>query len=84
MQISSTLCRAREAHHLALAAGSTLANVSTVATLAAAAWAKEAHAAEVRENRVEKRRASEALLLAQPLAEARGFSENPDRGHAEG
>lgn len=87
MQPSSTLCRARQAHHDALAAGTNLANVRSVATLAAAAWAKEALAADKREQRLERRKetadAGIALHLEMPRPDDRSFSENPDRGYAD-
>lgn len=81
MQPSATLCRTQEARQHALAAGTTLANVRGVATLAAAAWAKEALAAEKREQRMLRREAGLALELPQP--EDRAVSENPDRGFAD-
>jgi hypothetical protein len=68
MQLSSTLCRAREAHHHALASATTLDNVRQIANVAAAAWAKERVAAGVREDRKLSTRAfAEAhLLLNEP------------------
>lgn len=81
MQPSSTFCRTQEAHQQALAAGAQLANVRGIATLAAAAWAKEALAADKREQRMENRKAI-AAGLAMGAAEDRSFSENPDRGFA--
>ena len=45
MQPSVTMCRAQEAHQRSLAANAVLPNVRAIATLAAAAWAKEAAAA---------------------------------------
>jgi hypothetical protein len=80
MQPSSTLCRTQEARQIALAAGSDLANVRTVATLAAAAWAKEALSAEKREERLRNRIAGEAIGLHLPVTQDCDFSENPDRG----
>lgn len=78
MQPSSTLCRAQEARQNALAAGSDLANVRTVATLAAAAWAKEATYAEKREERMRKRVAGQAIDVNSPAAQ----DHRPDRGFA--
>ncbi len=84
MQPSSTFCRAQEAHQHALATGAALMNVRGIATLAAAAWAKEAHAAEKREERKARRQSHAAagaeLYLMPPAPEDRSFSENPDRG----
>ena len=82
MQPSLTLCRAQEAHQLALASSAVLDNVRRVANAAAAAWAKEGKIAEGREGR--RLRSLEALALAAKAAEDedRSFSENPDRGYA--
>lgn len=77
MQPSSNFCRTQEARQHALAAGADLANVRTVALLAAAAWAKEAVSADRREERTRARLAETHLMLAE-----RDFSENPDRGFA--
>jgi hypothetical protein len=85
MQPSSILCRAREAHHRAVARATTLDNVRLVANVAAAAWAKEALAAGVREDRKLSARAfADAHLLPKelPTADHRAPSEHPDRGHA--
>jgi|GEM_PF-455098 len=85
MQLSAKFCRAQAAHHRSIAAGAPLNNVKGVALLAAAAWAKEAQAADHRE----KRRAGvklQAVLAAPGLASGSVgtddslFSENPDRG----
>ncbi|ODP38862.1 hypothetical protein BFL28_13140 [Sphingomonas turrisvirgatae] len=86
MQPTSTLCRAQEARHHALASAAVLDNVRQVATTAAAAWAKEGVAAALREGR--KLRASaaaaaHAALAEPPHDEFRALSENPDRGHAD-
>ena len=84
MYPSSTLCRTQEEFHRARAASETLVNVRVLAQSAAAAWGLEAIAAERREARGARTRATAELLVAQKLeaaAEAeRGFSENPDRG----
>lgn len=88
MQPSSILCRAQQARQHDLAAGTTLVNVRRVATLAAAAWAKEALAADKREQRTANRKhvaeAAASLHLELPRPEDRAFSENPDRGFAAG
>jgi hypothetical protein len=86
MRPSSILCRAQEARQHALAAGSDLVNVKSVANLAAAAWAKEALLAEGRERRLIDRQengedAHLGLHLADPEDET--FSENPDRGYSD-
>jgi hypothetical protein len=83
MQPSSTLCRAREAHHHALARAATLDNVRLVASAAAAAWAKEGTAAGLREARKERAQAAVQLPLEPPPVAYRELSENPDRGHAD-
>lgn len=86
MQPSSTLCRAREAHHQAIAADAVLANTRNVATLAAAVWAREALAAEKREARMTRRKldaAAGVVLHELPPPDERAFSENPDRGFAD-
>lgn len=86
MQPSSVLCRAQEAHHRALARAASLDNVRRVASAAAAAWAKEGLAADLREDRKLRARAlAEATTppIEPPSAGARALSENPDRGHAD-
>ncbi|MGK6319465.1 hypothetical protein [Sphingomonas sp. DT-204] len=87
MQPSSTMCRAQEAQQRELASNAVLPNVRRIATLAAAAWAKEALAADKREERRRLRRldagAAPAPRLEQPLDDDRLFSENPDRGFAD-
>jgi hypothetical protein len=87
MQPSSILCRAQEAHQHARARGATLENVRLVANAAAAAWAKEDIAADLREDRKLRTRAFAEVHLARgepPATNVRCFSENPDRGHADG
>lgn len=88
MQPSAQLCRAQESRQLALATQTTLANVRDVARGAAAAWAKEAVAAEKREERKARLDATRAdaaakLHLRFPPLDDRAFSENPDRGFAD-
>lgn len=84
MQPSSTMCRAQEARQHLLATNSSLPNVKQVALLAAAAWAKEASAAEKREERSLRRQSELAgARLELPVMEDRLFSENPDRGHSD-
>ena len=77
---SSALCRAQESLHRSKAADTALENVRRVATDAAEAWAKEAIAAERREERQVKVRAAADGDAADEDAMA---SENPDRGLAE-
>ncbi len=82
MRPSSILCRAQEARQHALAAGSTLINVRTVANLAAAAWAKEAVLAEGRERRL-LHRVESGLVPELESDDDSSFSENPDRSFAD-
>ena len=84
MQPTLALCRTQEAHQRALASSATLENVKLVANAAAAAWAKEAHAAEQRETRkLHARETAERIEIEDAiLFEASMFSENPDRGLA--
>jgi hypothetical protein len=82
---SSTLCRAQETLHRHRAANTTLENVRLVATSAAAAWAKEATAAESREARQLRAHAAASAHEALKRAPADNDllpSENPDRGLA--
>lgn len=81
MQPTLSMCRAQETRQLAVAAGATLANVKGIATLAAAAWAKEAVAAERREARQADKLHDAAIAL--PLTSDWQLSENPDRGWAD-
>lgn len=86
MQPSSILCRAQEAHHHALARAATLDNVRLVANAAAAAWAKEGLAADLREDRKLRTSALAEAHVAhgEPIAaDLRALSENPDRGQAD-
>ena len=84
MRPSSDLCRAQEARQRVIAASANLANVKSIANAAAAAWAKEARQADLREGR--KSLAAEARRTH---ASGGSFlfdgspSENPDRGFAE-
>jgi hypothetical protein len=85
IQKVSILCRAQEAHHYALARAATLDNVRLIATAAAAAWAKEGVAADLREDRKLRTRAfaeAPAVPSEPPSAGDRALSENPDPGHA--
>ena len=75
MYPSSTLCRTQEEFHRERAASTTLENVRTIATSAAAAWGLEAVAAEKREARGAKTRATAALLAAEK-AEAEAAHED--------
>jgi hypothetical protein len=78
------LCRTQEARQRAIAAASSLENVKAVANAAAAAWAKEALAADLREDR--KSHAAELRRQAISDSNILGVealpSENPDRGLA--
>ena len=84
MYPSSTLCRSQEQFHRARAASETLVNVRALAENAAMAWGQEALAAERREARGVRARATAELIAARKLQASeeaeRGFSENPDRG----
>lgn len=85
MQPSSILCRTQEAHQRALASAATLENVKMIANAAAVAWAKEARAAEHREDRQSRNRALHETVEGYgepPSSGDRTLSENPDRGHA--
>jgi len=87
MQPSSDLCRAQEARHNALASTTTLDNVRRIASAAAAAWAKEGQAADIREDRRLRARALAEAQSAAPIEPPTGkflaLSETPDRGHAD-
>lgn len=87
MYPSSTLCRTQEEFHRDRAAAATLDNVKTIATRAADAWGQEAAAAEKREARGLRTRATAELMAVQKLEAAadaeRQVSENPDRGYEE-
>jgi hypothetical protein len=84
MQPSAEFCRAQAARHQALAAAAALDNVRDVALLAAAAWMKEAEAADHRERRREASRQRTIVEPPQGLSpHDRLFSENPDRGFAD-
>lgn len=82
MQPTLALCRTQEAHQRALASSATLDNVKRVANAAAAAWAKEGHAAEQRETRklharefAEQLGGDDAILVDESL-----FGEDSDHG----
>lgn len=83
---SSILCRAQQDLHLRRAADTTLENVRLVSTSAAAAWAKEALAAESREARQLRAHgvanAGVAVESVHAVCGDLSFSENPDRGLA--
>jgi hypothetical protein len=82
---SSILCRAQESLHLRRAADTALENVRRIATDAAAAWAKEAIAAERREERQVRVHAFkvDAGSVADRAADDEMLvNENPDRGFA--
>ncbi|MHA6721182.1 hypothetical protein ACX40Y_17245 [Sphingomonas sp. RS6] len=85
MQPTAITCRAQEARQRQLAANASLPNVRDIAFVAAAAWEKEALAAEKREarDRETRRRRGEANLgRATSPFDDRTLSENPDRGFA--
>ena len=81
---SSVLCRTQEDLHRRRAADTPLENVRLVANNAAAAWAKEAIAAEHREKRQTRVRefaeAANALKADLDGADDLLPNENPDRG----
>jgi hypothetical protein len=83
---SSALCRSQESLHLRRAANTQLDNVRAVAVDAAAAWGKEAVAAERREGRqAEVRLSTKAAAARKADLDASNdllLSENPDRGFA--
>jgi hypothetical protein len=83
---SSALCRTQEDLHRRRAADTSLENVRLVANNAAAAWAKEAIAAEHREKRQTRVRefAEAASALKAELESGDNLlpNENPDRGLA--
>lgn len=87
MQPSAHMCRAEEARQRAVSIDAPLANVRQIAVQAAAAWAKEALAAERREARAAASVAQNPEfakvlpLLLRP--DERMVSENPDRGLAD-
>lgn len=84
MSLTLAFCRTQEARQLAIAAAAPLENSRQIANIAAAAWAKEATAAERADARKLKSAASPRPILpsALPDAEDRSLSENPDRGFA--
>ncbi|WP_454886664.1 hypothetical protein [Sphingomonas oryzagri] len=83
---SSALCRAQENLHYRRAADTTLENVRSVSINAAAAWAKEALAAESREARQLRLQAAANAGCQMDTASAAiddfSVNENPDRGFA--
>lgn len=86
MQPTALTCRAQEAHQRGVSLNASLANVRQIAALAAAAWAKEAIAAERREARATHARQDRepAKILHLPLwMDDRALSESPDRGFAD-
>ena len=83
---SSALCRTQEDLHRRRAADTSLENVRLVANDAAAAWAKEAIAAEHREKRQSRVREFAEAASARQAKLGGGDdplpNENPDRGLA--
>jgi len=88
MYPSSALCRAQEAYHRDRAAAALLDNVRSVAAKAAVAWSNVARVAERREARHPQARQAAGIMEAPTRRtrdeEDRSFSENPDRGFANG
>ena len=80
MYPSSELCLTQQAFQRDRASGTTLENVRVIATKAAAAWGKEAAAAEDREARGERIRRHRLLHMVSPAPMDTDLSENPDRG----
>lgn len=85
MKPTAIICRAQQARQLTLAADAVLPNVRDIANIAAAAWGKEALAADKRDRRTAQRHhdmasTSLGLHLELPSDDDRRFSENPDRG----
>jgi len=80
---SSALCRTQERLHRRIAADATLENVRSVSIGAAAAWAKEALAAESREARQLRvqavANAKSRMNTAFATPDDFSVSENPDR-----
>jgi len=83
MQPTAFTCRAQEARQRQLATDAPLPNVRDVAFIAAAAWQKEALAAEKREAREAATRLHRIGASLERTTEDRGLSENPDRGFAD-
>lgn len=83
---SLALCRTQEDFHRRRAASATLENVRQLSISAAAAWAREALAAESREERqLRARRVADAGIATRSVYVAcddLSLSENPDRGFA--
>ena len=83
MSPSSSICRTQETFQRGLAASATLVNVRETAERAAAAWNKEAAAADIREQRelarVNRVKFASAVQQAQERHD-KSMSENPDRG----
>lgn len=83
MQPTAFTCRAQEARQRQLATDTLLPNVRDVAFIAAAAWQKEALAAEKREAREIATRSQRIAARFHRPSEDHALSENPDRGFAD-
>lgn len=81
MHLSSALCRTQQIFHRDRAANSSLVNIRLIASAAAAAWEREALAAESREGRQTRACALPAPAYAPQSSQEfdRLCSENPDR-----
>jgi hypothetical protein len=88
MELTSDQCRAQETIQWERAKSEPLENVRIVALRAAIAWGSEATAAEQREARKCRTRAIAEMMQVQRQPTDDGdritFSENPDRGFADG
>lgn len=83
--MASSVAPKKHAHH-ARAGAATLDNVKLIARAAAAAWAKEGAAADLREDRKLQTQAFAGAHpgpIEPPSAHQRALSENPGRGHAQ-
>jgi hypothetical protein len=83
MHPTAFTCRAQEARQRQQATDALLPNVRGVAFIAAAAWRKEALAAEKREAREIATRLHRIESRLERSTEDRDLSENPDRGFAD-
>jgi len=77
---TSAFCLAQEALHRDRARGADLENVRTIATSAAAAWAREAVVALRREAKLGREDQLPAAASPSEEAEDAASNENPDRG----
>jgi hypothetical protein len=88
MELTSAQCLAQESLQRERAKSEPLENVRLVALRAAIAWGHEAIAAERRESRKRRTRAIADIMQVQRQRthgeDRRTYSENPDRGFADG